>query len=243
MLDTYGSYDRTRISEDAYARFAPQVVAQKTLEMYWTAKTKWPVGNTSRNVFIPSNARVLDVGSGHQPNRRANVLLDKYIGGTIHRTTQEIVVPQGKEFVEGDALAMPFENKSFDFIIASHIAEHVDDPEKFCHEMSRVGKRGYIETPGPLTEYIMPTKSHKWIVTKKGCILYFRENKVIKSFFPLFFRFFYLNRDGYIENTWKTSNRLLVVLNLILVKLWAHIPYAYTCIEWNDSVVGVVKAE
>jgi L-malate glycosyltransferase len=243
MLETYGSYDRARISEDAYARFAPHVIAKRTLEMYRTAKIKWPVGNTSRNIFIPSHARVLDVGSGHQPNRRANVLLDKFTGETIHRTTQEIVVPQGKEFVEGDALAMPFEDKSFDFVIASHIAEHVDDPEKFCREMSRVGKRGYIETPGPLTEYLMPTKSHKWIVSKKGRKLCFRENNITKSLFPLFFRFFYLNRDGYVENTWKTSNKILVTLNLLLVKLWAHIPYAYTCVEWNDSVVGAVKGE
>jgi ubiquinone/menaquinone biosynthesis C-methylase UbiE len=194
-------------------------------------------------VSIPPNARVLDVGSGHQPNRRANVLLDKYPEETIHRTTQQIVIPDGKEFFVGDALAMPFPDKSFDFIIASHIAEHIEDPEQFCREMSRVGKGGYIETPGPLTEYLMPTKSHKWIVTKRGNTLFFRKNNVTGSYFPLFFRFFYLNREGYIENTWRTSNRALIILNLILVKLWAHIPYAYTCVEWNDTIVGVVTSE
>jgi len=243
MLDTCSSYDRARISEESYARFAPDVVAGQTLDMYWKAKTEWQVGNTSRIVSIPSQAHVLDVGSGHQPHRRANVLIDKHPGKTIHRTTQEIVIPSGKEFIVGDALSMPFEDKSFDFVIASHIAEHVDDPEKFCIEMSRVGKKGYIETPGPLTEYLLPTKSHKWIVTKKGCKLYFQENKVTKSFFPLFFRFFYLNRDGYIENTWKTSNRILIILNLLLVKLWAHIPYAYTCMEWNDTVTGAITSK
>lgn len=243
MLETARSYNRARISEDAYTRFAPHVVATQTLEMYWTAKTKWQAGNTDRIVSIPSQARVLDVGSGHQPHRRANVLLDKHPGETIHRTTQNIVVPQGREFVVGDGLAMPFNDKSFDFVIASHVAEHVDDPEKFCLEISRVGKRGYIETPGPFTEYLMPTKSHKWIVTKRGNTLFFRKNNIAKSYFPLFFRFFYLNRDGYIENTWRTSNTVLIILNVILIKLWAHIPYAYTCIEWNDSIVGVMTSK
>ena len=243
MLDTACKYAHKQISTDACARFAPEVVARQTLDLYWKAKTTWTAGNTSRMVSIPPNARVLDVGSGHQPNRRANVLLDKYPEETIHRTTQQIVIPDGKEFFVGDALAMPFPDKSFDFIIASHIAEHIEDPEQFCREMSRVGKGGYIETPGPLTEYLMPTKSHKWIVTKRGNTLFFRKNNVTGSYFPLFFRFFYLNREGYIENTWRTSNRALIILNLILVKLWAHIPYAYTCVEWNDTIVGVVTSE
>ncbi|MBN1397934.1 MAG: glycosyltransferase [Bacteroidetes bacterium] len=238
MINTAHSYDRSRISNEAYSRFAPDIVARQTFNMYWEAKDKWQVGNTSRLVLIPPDARVLDVGSGHQPNRRADVLLEKYIENTIHRTTQEIVVPEGKELIIGDAQAMPFEDKSFDFIIASHIAEHVDDPEIFCREMSRVGKRGYIETPGPLTEYLMPTKSHKWIVKKRGNELHFRKSDIEKSLLPLFFKFFYLNRDGYIDNTWKTSNKILIIINLFLVKLWAHIPYAYTCVEWNGSIAG-----
>jgi glycosyltransferase involved in cell wall biosynthesis len=242
MLETARSYDRVQISSEACARFDPSVVAQQTCEMYYMAKTMWPAGNTGRMVSIPPYAHVLDVGSGHQPNRRANVLLDKYPEGTIHRTTQQIALPQGKEFIVGDALAMPFPDKSFDFIIASHIAEHVDDPVQFCHELSRVGKGGYIETPGPLTEYLMPTASHKWIVTKRRNIIFFRKNTVNRSYVPFFFRFFYLNRDGYVENTWNTSSKILKNLNLILIKLWIHIPYAYTHIEWNGTVVGVIPS-
>jgi glycosyltransferase involved in cell wall biosynthesis len=242
MLDTAHEFDRLQIRNEANARFSPEIVAQQTQEMYQSAKTMWPSGNTGRIISIPPSAYVLDVGSGHQPHRRANVLLDKYPEETIHRTTQEIVTPSDKTFVIGDALAMPFGDKSFDFVVASHIAEHVDDPVQFCREMSRVGKKGYIETPGPLTEILMPTKSHKWIVTKKGSTVFFRENRTARSRFPLFFRFFYLNREGYVDNTWSTSNPILKFLNFILLKLWIHIPYAYTCVEWDDSVVGVMKS-
>ena len=48
--------------------------------------------------------KVLDVGSGHQPNRRANVIIDKYTGDTIHRTTAKIEMPDDKYFILGDAL-------------------------------------------------------------------------------------------------------------------------------------------
>jgi glycosyltransferase involved in cell wall biosynthesis len=243
MLDTARSYDRVTISSDACKRFSFDIIAAQTLDMYRTAKIKWKAGNTGRSILIPPDAKVLDVGSGHQPHRRANVLLDKYTEGTIHRTTQELVRPSDKEFVEGDALDMPFKDKSFDMIIASHIAEHVDDPEKFCKELSRVGKKGYIETPGPLTEYLMPTKSHQWIVSKSSNKLVFRKNHFSKSQFPFFFRFFYLNREGYVENTWKTSNKILILFNTVLIKLWFHIPYAYTCMEWEDSIVGMKKPD
>jgi glycosyltransferase involved in cell wall biosynthesis len=243
MLDTAQKYDHKKISKEACARFAPEVVARQTFEMYWKAKTTWTAGKTSTIIQISPQAYVLDVGSGHQPHPRANVLLDKYPDETIHRTTQQIVKPQGKIFVEGDALAMPFPDKSFDFIIASHIAEHVEDPEQFCREMSRVGKGGYIETPGPLTEYLMPTKSHKWIVTKRGTTLFFRKNTVTQSYAPFFFRFFYLNRDGYVENTWKTKNPFIKLLNTVLLNVWKHVPYAYTHIEWKDSIIGAATSE
>lgn len=242
MLDTAHVYNRAQISTNACSRFTPDIVAQQTYNMYWTAKTVWAVGNTAKMIFISPDARVLDVGSGHQPHRRANVLLEKYPEETIHRTTQQIVIPQGKEFIVGDALAMPFSDKSFDFIIASHIAEHIDDPAQFCREVSRVGKEGYIETPGPMTEYLMPTRSHTWIVTKEKNALHFQENSIKRSPFPFFHRFFYLNRDGYVERTWKTSNKLLIFLNLILVKMWVHIPYAYTRIVWKDEITCTVTS-
>ncbi|MBK9798506.1 MAG: hypothetical protein IPP56_01845 [Bacteroidetes bacterium] len=38
--------------------------------------------------------------------------------------------------------------------MASHIAEHIEEPEKFCSELQRVAKAGYIETPGAFSEFI-----------------------------------------------------------------------------------------
>jgi SAM-dependent methyltransferase len=209
--------------------------------MYQQSITRWKAGNTNYPITIQPQWKVLDVGSGHQPNRRANVLLERYLEATIHRTNQNVPIPSDKQMIVGDALSMPFPDKTFDFVVASHIAEHVDDPIQFCKEIQRVSKNGYIETPGPLTEWLMPTASHKWIVAKNGNEVIFRENHYKTSSSMMFFRFFYLNREGYVPKTLYSNNAIMKLLNLILLKLWNYIPYAYMKLYWDDSFSCVVK--
>ncbi len=240
MLDTAHRFDRASIQKEAVERFSPDVVAEETIQMYRHALTRWPSGNTRTRVTIPAEGLVLDVGSGHQPHRRANVLLERYPEDTIHRTVQQVVFPVNASFVVGDAHQMPFKDRSFGYVIASHVAEHVDDPVLFCQELSRVGRAGYLETPGPLTERLMPTSSHRWIVSRRGTILVFRPNHITRPLIPWFFRFFYLNREGYVEHTWMTDNLILRGLNRLLVGMWPYVPYAYTRVEWQDRIEGVV---
>jgi SAM-dependent methyltransferase len=59
-----------------------------------------------------------------------------------------------------------YKNKQFDFIFCSHVAEHVSDPKKFCSELMRVGKTGYIEIPLPLFDNVIygNPSGHKWWV-------------------------------------------------------------------------------
>jgi len=69
-------------------------------------------------------------------------------GGDIH-------LPQGAKFFEGDLENLPFpEGEKFDFLYASHVFEHVNDPKKAVREVNRVTSRGYIETPSPLREQL-----------------------------------------------------------------------------------------
>jgi hypothetical protein len=46
----------------------------------------------------------------------------------------------------------PFEDDQFDFAICSHTLEDVRDPVWVCHELARVAKAGYVETPSRLEE-------------------------------------------------------------------------------------------
>lgn len=114
---------------------------------------------------VPDGALVLDVGSGGNPYPRANVLLDAY-----EDTPERFHLPLIKDrpIVLGAAERMPFRDKAFDFVIASHVLEHTAEPELFLAEMMRVGKAGYIETPDGFFERINPFRFHRLEVSLKA---------------------------------------------------------------------------
>lgn len=75
-----------------------------------------------------------------------------------------------KLFVRCDIMNTPFKDKEFDFIIASHILEHVINPVRFCNELARIGNKGYIEIPTPLWDNLVngaetSKYGHKWWIT------------------------------------------------------------------------------
>jgi SAM-dependent methyltransferase len=110
-------------------------------------------------IKISNKALVLDVASGGKPYWRANVLLDKFIFDNSERNSNVLI---DRDFVVSDVYDLPFKDKSFDFIIARHILEHLDQPEVFLKELQRVGKAGYIETPSSFSEDLFGWPFHVW---------------------------------------------------------------------------------
>ena len=55
-------------------------------------------------------------------------------------------------------------DKEFDFVIASHVIEHVKDVEVFIQELQRVSSKGYIELPTKLEDNLVfeNKKDHLW---------------------------------------------------------------------------------
>jgi uncharacterized protein YbaR (Trm112 family) len=116
---------------------------------------------------------ILDIGSGGAPFWRSNVLMDRYLENDIQRPAALIV---DRSMICGDIHAIPFQNKSFNFVHCSHVLEHVQDPAKAIREMTRIAKAGYIETPSALQELaILNFPFHRWFVTRKDNVLIFRE--------------------------------------------------------------------
>lgn len=111
---------------------------------------------------VPSDALVLEVGSGGNPYPRANVLLDAF-EDTVERIETKLV--KDRPLTIGYIERMPFKSQSFDFIIASHVLEHSPDPVNFLAELMRVGKSGYIETPDGFFERLNPFTYHRLEVT------------------------------------------------------------------------------
>ncbi len=112
-----------------------------------------------RKVRLPVSADglVLDVGSGNCPYPRSDVLLERYTRGN-HRCGASAMAD--RPLVLGDALCMPFRDKAFDFVVASHVLEHIKTPEVMLKELMRVARAGYIETPNLLLERFCPYPVH-----------------------------------------------------------------------------------
>lgn len=130
-----------------------------------------------RKVSLPVGAKglVLDVGAGGNPYPRSDVLLDR-LTGAEHRCGESMMMDRPVVF--GDASRrLPFKDKVFDFVIASHILEHMAEPGPFLDELQRVGKAGYIETPNALFERLHPFHIHCLEVLEQDGVLYLNKKK------------------------------------------------------------------
>jgi SAM-dependent methyltransferase len=119
---------------------------------------------------IPRNAFVLDVGSGDHPHRRADVLCDRYLDTSqLSRRHGAIVID--RPFVVADAIALPFADKVFDYVICSSMIEQVDDAGQALEELSRVGKAGYLSTYTEIHEFLSPYRANRWVGALQNGVL------------------------------------------------------------------------
>ena len=150
--------------------FRADSFAMRIAERIGLKKLRWSL----RRLHVPvsKNALVLEVGAGGNPYPRANVMLDA-MESTIERNEQSLVTD--RPLVLGLCEELPFKDKAFDFIIASHVLEHTDYPEKFLNELMRVGKAGYIETPEGWFEKMCAFTYHRLEVSANKEKLFIRK--------------------------------------------------------------------
>ncbi len=93
-----------------------------------------------------TNWKILDIGCGYRAHRNASVIADIQDFSNFYKE---------KKFIQIKGKNLPFKDKEFDFVIASHVIEHVEDFEFFIKEVERITSKGYIELPSRLGDNLV----------------------------------------------------------------------------------------
>ena len=90
--------------------------------------------------------KVLDIGCGYSAHKNASVICDIQDLSNFYKN---------KNFIRLENNILPFKDKEFDFVIASHVIEHGKDVKTFLSELERVSSKGYIELPTILEDNLV----------------------------------------------------------------------------------------
>lgn len=209
------------------------------------------VGQAPSKIRIRRDWRVLDVGSGHSPHPRADVLVEMNVDDNTERSGA-CIDRRDERLVLGDAQRMPFADDVVDYVIACHIAEHVDDPRAFCEELMRIGKRGYIETPGRFGELVAGERFHQWYVYKQANGLTFsriNRHQRLGAVGEFIYNWIYFGKTRIGHRSWKRPrsrilNWVLRKSSGLLRRLWGFGPIKhinYTMFGWEGSFPVRIK--
>tara|TARA_B100000767_G_scaffold258056_1_gene266443 strand:- start:613 stop:1224 length:612 start_codon:yes stop_codon:yes gene_type:complete len=102
-----------------------------------------------------TNWKILDIGCGYTAHNNASVICDVQDLSHFYKD---------KKFIRLNKKILPFKDKEFDFVIASHVIEHVEDVDYFIKELQRISLKGYIELPTILEDNLVfeNKKDHLW---------------------------------------------------------------------------------
>ena len=108
-----------------------------------------------KNLSLKPNWKILDIGCGYNANKYANVVCD------VQNLTE---LYKDKTFIQLTEKNLPFKDNEFDYVISSHVMEHVEDLVFFIKELERISSNGYIELPTKLEDnLVFENKSdHIW---------------------------------------------------------------------------------
>jgi len=124
------------------------------------------------------NWNILDIGCGYTANQFAKTVADVQDLSGFYKN---------KKFVRIKDKRLPFIDNEFDFVISSHVIEHVEDFKFFISEIERVTAQGYIELPTRLGDNIVfeNLKDHIWWFKyddELNLLLASKKNQILEPF-------------------------------------------------------------
>ncbi len=143
---------------------------------------------------IQAGDRVLEVGPGGTPHPRADVFLERHFDAAEAAAQRGHAPPTvlNKPIVYYDGDRFPFADGEFDYVICSHVIEHVEHVDNFAVELSRVAGRGYLEYPTVYYEYLYNFHVHRNVLRRVEDVLLWlpKGSLPFAEFLPVQ-RFFY----------------------------------------------------
>ena len=124
------------------------------------------------------NWRILDIGCGYRAHPKATIIADVQDLSNYYKD---------KKFIKIQGKKLPFKDQEFDFVIASHVIEHVEDFEFFIKELERVSSQGYIELPTRLGDNLVfeNKTDHIWWFTYNdinNVLIASKRNQILEPF-------------------------------------------------------------
>ena len=122
--------------------------------------------------------KILDIGCGYRANKHATVIADIKDFSNFYKERKFVKITEKK---------LPFSDKEFDFVISSHVIEHVEDFEFFIKELERIATKGYIELPSRLGDNLVfeNKNDHIWWFVyddEKDQIIVSKRNQLVSPF-------------------------------------------------------------
>lgn len=153
-----------------------------------------------------NNGLILEIGGGHNPDFRSDVIVDKYLYDNIQRkgtlrVDRPIIVADGEQ--------LPFSDGAFKFTIGKQVMEHVENIEEFFHELMRISHAGYLTSPSTLSEYLFWWPYHNWFITMKDNTLYCCKKTNEKSLFGDLMHYLYKNNYRFKQFIWSLPAHVL----------------------------------
>lgn len=138
-------------------------------------------------ISVGHNDFVVDVGGGHRPFHRADLVVEKFpFDSELHRS-QPVMFPNAPLII-ASAENLPLANGSCDLLFSSHCIEHLPNPPEFVEEIKRCAKSVYLEFPSRNLEMMFAWNFHPWLIELEGSKLVCYRNDVPQFFGDMFHR-------------------------------------------------------
>jgi|TARA_B100001093_G_scaffold519582_1_gene609260 SAM-dependent methyltransferase len=139
---------------------------------------KTSINSINKKLKENPNWNILDIGCGYTANKYATTVADVQDLSNFYKE---------KKFIRITDKKLPFKDDEFDFVVTSHVIEHVEDFQFFISEIERITKQGYIELPTRLGDNIVfeNLKDHIWWFKyddEFDSLLVSRKNQILEPF-------------------------------------------------------------